>query len=141
MIFEPESSFYVKSDPNLSIHQKKFLIFSKWWIFYHSLLFSWKNSVFANISWFSDLFWKIIFSSSSSSNKGTNRCKYRFCSSICSRDICEKQKSKNQLDHAYFCYLLYNGHIFLVSDSVLWCIHQNQIFTLLFVQLKKNLCH
>ena len=39
MIFEPETCLYVSSITKPQIHEKKFLIFSKWWIFSNSLLF------------------------------------------------------------------------------------------------------
>ena len=43
-IFEPENSLYVSSIPKPSIHEKKFLNFSKWRIFSNNLLFSGKTA-------------------------------------------------------------------------------------------------
>ena len=50
MIFEPETCLYVSSIPKPSIHEKKFLNFSKWRIFPNSLLFFWKKTAFLQIS-------------------------------------------------------------------------------------------
>ena len=44
MIFEPETCLHVSSTPKPYIHEKKFLNFSKWWIFSDSLLFSGKTA-------------------------------------------------------------------------------------------------
>ena len=74
--------------------------FSKWWIFFNSLLFFWQNSVFENISWFCDQTSQIIFSSESSSDKNANRCKTLVCSSS------GKTNFQKQAD-VYFCYWLY----------------------------------
>ena len=44
MVFEPETCLYVSSIPKPYIHEKKFMNFSKWRIFFNSLLFSGKTA-------------------------------------------------------------------------------------------------